>query len=77
MTLLNAGHGAVSWLMRGIRLLDRKACVQSTKSLERLQEGTMYLRLQYQEYTSRLTALENPDRHAMRAVRRCFLPGIK
>jgi hypothetical protein len=52
MTLLNAGHGAVSWLMRGIRLLDRKACVQSTKSLERLQEGTMYLRLQYQEYTS-------------------------
>ena len=40
MTLLNAGHGAVSWLMRGIRLLDRKACVQSTNSLERLQEGT-------------------------------------
>ena len=32
MTLFNAGHGAVSRLMRGIRLLDRKACVQSTKS---------------------------------------------
>ena len=44
MTLFNAGHGAVSWLMRGIRLLDRKACVQSTKSLEFLAgqiEGTM------------------------------------